>query len=234
MQSRFEEIVTRLLDAHHEGLVSIILSGPAVEAPGNAHAADYHLFIVTESLSLQDLKRASSALRWWESLGYSRPTCFTKKEFLASLDVFPVEFGEIKRGYRVLFGADLLEGVEISKANLRLLVEYELRGKFLRLRNLYLPSSDDSHRLSRLMMDSVATFAQYLRIVPELFGEEPPLSRVATVRRAGELLKVDSASLVRVLRMREAGTHLYGIEIQDIFESYLRCLEEMIDAIDRI
>jgi hypothetical protein len=234
MESRLTELVLRLREAHHDGLVSVILSGPAVEVPGNAQADDHHLLIVTEALSLQDLKRASLALKWWESLGYPRPTCFTKKEFLASLDVFPIEFREIKRGYRVLFGVDLLKDVEISNTNLRLLVEYELRGKLVRLRNLYLPSSDDSSRLARLMTDSVVTFAQYLRTVPELFGEEPPLSRVAIVRRAGELLKVDAAPLLRVLKMRDEGTHLYGIEIQDVFESYLKCLEELIDAIDLI
>lgn len=234
MESRFKEMVSRLGEAHHGGLVSVILSGPAVEDPGKAQAGDHNLLIVTESLSLQDLKRSSLALKWWESFGYPRPTCFTRKEFLASFDVFTVEFREIKRAYRVLFGVDLLEGVEISNANLRLLVEYELRGKFVRLRNLYLPSSDDSDRLARLMTDSVGTFSQYLRTVPELFGEEPPLSRDAIARRAGELLKVDPAPLLRVLRMRDEGTHLYGIEIQDVFESYLKCLEEMIDAIDLI
>ena len=140
----------------------------------------------------------------------------------------------MKRAYRVLHGADLLEDVEISRENLRLLVEYELRGKFVRLRNLYLPSSDDSDRLARLMTDSVATFVQYLRPIVELFGERPPSSAIATIRRAAELLEVDPAPLVRVLRMRQEGTHLYGIEIQDVFEGYLNCLEKMIDAIDRI
>ena len=234
METRFNEMVTRLQEAQHEGLVSVILSGPAIVAQGNAQPADYHLLIVAESLGLQDLKRLSAALKWWEGAGFARPICFTRKELLASLDVFPVEFREIKRGYRVLFGEDLLNGVEISNANLRLLLEYEMRGKFVRLRSLYLPSSDDSQRLSKLLTDSVTTFAQYLRTVPELVGEEPPLSRLSIVRRAGELLNVDPAPLVRVLRMRDEGAHLFGIEIQDLFESYLKCLEEMIEAIDRI
>lgn len=234
METKFNEMVSRLQEAHREQLVSVILSGPAVVAQGNAQPWDHYLLVVTESLSLQDLKRVGSALKWWESEGFPRATCFTRKELISSFDVFPVEFREMQRGYKVLFGEDIFANVVISEVNLRLLTEYELRGKFLRLRALYLPASDDSQRLTRLLTESVVSFAQYLRSVPELFGEEPPLSRFAVVRRAGELLGVEVAPLVRVLRMRDEETHLFGIEIQDLFESYLNCLEEIIEAVDRI
>jgi hypothetical protein len=234
MDTKLTEMVARLEEANPGNIVSVILYGAAVAASGNAKPADYQLLIVAETLALPELKRMNSALKWWETNGFPRATCFTKTEFEQSLDVFPVEFRHIQRAYRILSGEDLLAGVAISNANLRLLTEYELRGKFLRLRALYLPASDDSQRLNQLMTDSVVSFVRFFRAVLEILDQEPPLSRLATVRRIGEMLKIDVGPLERVLRMRHEPANLFGIESQDLFESYLNCLERIIEAVDRI
>ncbi len=227
-------MVSRLEEANPGNLVSVILYGAAVAASGNATPADYQLLIVAETLALPELKRMNSALKWWETNGFPRATCFTRTEFQQSLDVFPVEFRQMQRAYRVITGEDLLAGVAISSVNLRLLTEYELRGKLLRLRSLYLPASDDSQRINQLMSDSVVSFIRYFRAVLELLDEEPPLSRLATVRRVGEVFKIDIAPLERVLKLRHEPANLFGIESQDLFESYLNRLERIIEAVDRI
>lgn len=233
METKLNEIVVRLCEAQGENLVSVILYGSAV-AEGYASPSDLHLLVVTESLSPQELKSLRPALKWWEANGFPRATCFTKNEISKSIDVFPIEFRHMQRAYRVLAGSDLLAGVSVGKENLRLLVEYELRGKLLRLRTLYSAAGDDSRQVIMLMTESVVSFVQYLRPILELLGEEPPLKRVATARRIGETLKIDTAPLERVLRLREEATNLFDMEVHDLFSSYLNCLEEVIDAVDSI
>lgn len=162
------------------------------------------------------------------------PTFFTADEFRASLDVFPIEFRLMKRAYKVLLGQDLLANAEISLTNLRLETEFELRGKLLRLRSLSIPASESASDLSKLMTESVVSFVRFLRPVLELLGEEPPLGRLATVKRIGERLKIDSAPLVRVLQLRDEPKDLMEIEAQDLFSSYLNCLTHIVEAVDKL
>ena len=84
------------------------------------------------------------------------------------------------------------------------------------------------------MTESVVSFVQYLRPVLELLGEEPPLSRMTTVRRVGQRLSLDLAPMERILRLRDEPVELMAVEVQDLLSSYLACLEQIIDAVDQL
>ncbi len=234
MNPNFEELVTRLLTAQGNNLISVIAHGSAIAAPGNTKKSDYQVLVVTRHLGAEDLRHLRPAVHWWTSTGYSLPVFFTQTEFNDSLDVFPIEFRQMKRAYRVLFGQDLLGEAEVSSANLRLEIEYELRGKLLRLRSLSLPAGQTSRELMKLMLESVVSFVRFMRPVLELRGQEPPLGRLATVKQVGETLGVDTAPLVRILQLREEPKELLEVEIQDLFASYLHCLEQVIAAVDKL
>jgi hypothetical protein len=234
MNYQFNELVTRLQSAQGDNLVSVIVHGSAIAAPGNPKKSDYQTLIVTRRLGANDLSRFRPVIKWWTGSGYEMPVFFTAEEFGDSLDVFPIEFRQMKRAYLVLYGQDLLAGREASKEHLRWQTELELRGKLLRLRSLALPAGESTRDLARLMAESVVSFVRFLRSIPEILGEEPPLGRLATARRAGELLKVDTTPIVRILELRDEPRDLMEIEVQDLFASYLNCLTQVIEAVDNL
>jgi hypothetical protein len=234
MDHHFDELVSGLQSAQDGNLVSVIVYGSAVAAPGNPKRSDYQLLIVTERLAARDLRAMRPVIRWWTEMGYEMPVLITAEEFGDSLDVFPIEFRLMKRSYRTLYGQDLLAGREASKEHLRWQTEHELRGKLLRLRSLALPAGESSDQLGSLMTESVVTFVRLIRPVLEMVGEEPPLGRMATARRVGEILDVDTSPVVRVLRLRDEQAGLMEIEIQDLFASYLDCLTRVVEAVDNL
>ena len=73
-----------------------------------------------------------------------------------------------------------------------------------------------------------------MRPILEITGEEPPLGRLATARQVGERLQVDTAPLVRILRLRDEPGELMEIEVQDLFAGYLDCLTQVIEAVDNL
>ncbi|MCI0337745.1 MAG: hypothetical protein L0226_09220 [Acidobacteria bacterium] len=234
MDSKFEELVTRLETNQGRNLVSVIVYGSAVAAPGNPKKSDYHILIITKRLAATNLRQARPVVRWWTGEGYSLPVFFTENEIDDSLDVYPIEFRHMKRAYRVLYGRDLLAGKEISKTSLRWQTEHELRGKLLRLRSLYLPASISTPELAKLMTQSVVSFVHFMRPILEMLGEEPPLGRLATVQRIGERLHIDTSPLSRILRLRDEPNELMDIEVQDLFAGYLDCLDRVIEAVDNM
>lgn len=232
MEMTFDELASRLAATDADNLVSVIVYGSAIAAPGNAKKSDYQLVIVTRQLTAASLRHVRPAVEWWAGQGFPLPTFFTATEFAASLDVFPIEFRQMKRAYRVLVGEDLLADAEISLANLRLETESELRGKLLRLRSLAIPASQSAGDLTKLMTESIVSFVRYLRPMLELLGEQPPLGRLATAKRVGERLNIDASPLVRVLNLRDEPKELMEIEAQDLFASYLNCLTRIVEAVD--
>src|SRR5262245_22669960 len=165
---------------------------------------------------------------------YEMPVFFTPNEFDDAFDVFPIEFRSMKRAYRVLYGQDLLAGREASKEHLRWQTEHELRGKLMRLRSLAMPAGESNEQLTNLMTESVVTFTRLMRPIPEIAGEEPPLGRLATARRVGEILDVDTGPVVRVLEMRDEPGGLMEIEVQDLFANYLDTLTRVVEAVDNL
>ena len=234
MDHHFDELVSGLQLAQGGNLVSVIAYGSAVAAPGNPKRSDYQLLIVTERLAARDLREMRPIIRRWTEMGYEMPVLITAEEFGDSLDVFPIEFRNMKRAYRTLYGQDLLAVREASKEHLRWQTEHELRGKLLRLRSLALPASESTDQLAGLMTESVVTFVRLMRPVLEIVGEEPPLERHATAQRVGEILDVDTSPVVRVLRLRNEPAGLMEIEIQDLFASYLDCLTRVVEAVDNL
>ncbi|MFN0109560.1 MAG: hypothetical protein ACKVZH_11955 [Blastocatellia bacterium] len=234
MEMTFNELVNRLNAAERDNLVSVIVYGSAIAAPGNAQKSDYQSVIVARQLTAVSLRRLQPATQWWTGQGFSLPTFFTAQEFTASLDVFPIEFRQMKRAYRVLLGEDLLANAEISLTNLRLETEFELRGKLLRLRSLAIPASQTAGDLTKLMTESIVSFVRFLRPALELLGEEPPMGRLATAKRIGERLKIDASPLVRVLQLRDEPKDLMEIEAQDLFASYLNCLTRIVEVVDKL
>ncbi len=234
MNEDFNDIVSRLKIAHSGNLNSIIVYGSAVAAPGNVNKNDYHLLVITNTLTAEDLNDGKAAAKEWVKAGYALPIYFTVQEFVGSADVFAIEFRHMKRAYRVLHGEDLLTKIHPTKAHLRMQVEYEMRGKLLRLRSLYLPASDTTQSLTQLMTDSAYSFAQFMRPVLEILGEEPPLSRLIAVRQAGEKLKLDISPIEKILRIRESENPFTETEIHKLFASYIDCLSQVIAAINKL
>jgi hypothetical protein len=66
------------------------------------------------------------------------PLVFTKEELTNGIDVFPIEFLNIKKHHSMLFGGDILKDIVISKPNLRRQLEFEFRSKLIHLREQYL------------------------------------------------------------------------------------------------
>src|SRR5262249_58102707 len=165
MNHHFDELVSGLQSAQDGNLVSVIVYGSAVAGPGNPKRSDYQLLIVTERLAARDLREMRPIIRRWTEMGYEMPVLITAEEFGDSLDVFPIEFRNMKRAYRTLYGQDLLAEREASKEHLRWQNEHELRGKLLRLRSLALPASESTDQLAGLMTASAVTFVHLIRSV---------------------------------------------------------------------
>src|SRR3990170_7828080 len=61
------------------------------------------------------------------------PFLFTKEELMDGVDVFPIEFLNIRQHHKILYGEDFLKDIQISKKDLRHQLEFEFRSKLIHL-----------------------------------------------------------------------------------------------------
>jgi hypothetical protein len=66
------------------------------------------------------------------------PLILTKEELIDGVDVFPIEFLNIKKHHKIIYGEDFLKDLVISKIFLRHQLEFEFRSKLIHLRREYL------------------------------------------------------------------------------------------------
>jgi len=98
------------------------------------------------------------------------PMVFTKDEIKNAVDVFPVEFLNIKRHHKILYGEDILKDINVSKEKLRHQLEFEFRSKLIHLRQSYIRS--DGNDLEDLILNAVPTLAPIIGALMYIKGVE--------------------------------------------------------------
>jgi hypothetical protein len=98
------------------------------------------------------------------------PMVFTKDEIKNGVDVFPVEFLNIKRHNKILYGEDIFKDIDISKEKLRHQLEFEFRSKLIHLRQTYIKS--DGNDIEDLILNAVPTLAPIIGALMYIKGVE--------------------------------------------------------------
>jgi hypothetical protein len=235
-KNQFNALIDDLKSSHGKNLAAVILYGSAAAGDFVADASDYNLLIALHEIRPQDLRAAQAPMREWQRMGHSVPVYFTVGELQDAADVFPIEFHQMEKARRVLYGTDVLENVKISDEHLRHQTEYELRSKLIQLRRLYIPASASVEKLVMLMSESLASFAALFRAVLLLQGVEPPVTKREVVRTTVKELKLDGAPFEKIFALREknASNPLNEVSANELFSAYLREIESVIDAVDKV
>lgn len=233
MAIELKELIDRLGNAHGNNLKSIVLYGEAVEGEQLNDDAPKKVLIVLEEITPAALKSGQAVAEWWRNEGNPLPVYFTTDEIQDSSDVFPIEFIDMSRIRHVLYGQDPFNQLQILTHNLRHQLEYELRGKLLRLRSLYLPASKNPNRLATLMADSLDSFVVLFRHVLAMIGAEVPAEKNATLIKIADELKLDKKVFARIAKYAADEEVWLESEINETFGAYLKLLERVIQTVNQ-
>lgn len=236
MKEHFKPFIDDLRATHRENLASVILYGSAAAGDFIPNRSDYNIMIALHRITPKDLRNAHACVREWHKLGHPIPVYFTVSELETAADVFPIEFHQMQENHRVLYGRDVLEGLEIHDDFLRHQIEFELRSKLILLRRQYIPASESVEGLKKLMAESMTSFAALFRATLLLFGIQPPATKHEIVARTVGYLKLEGTSFEKIFNIREDNftEQLDENGANELFGDYLDQIEKVIDSIDAI
>ena len=157
----------------------------------------------------------------------------TRHELECSTDIFTIELLDMQQHHRVLFGEDVLLGLQISMHLHHIQVEYELREKLVLLRQQLLLASGNRRRLWDLLVRSVPSFVTLFRHALIALGQAAPVGKRETVQALAEQVKFDASAIDQVLDVREHKANPRKMDVNDLFARYLIVVEQVAAAVDK-
>jgi predicted nucleotidyltransferase len=236
MRHQFDAFIDDLRTTHGKNLASVILYGSAAAGDFVRQQSDYNLLIALHQITPKDLRAAQAPMREWNKMGHPLPVYFTVSELQNATDVFPIEFHQMERARKVLYGTDVLANLNLSDEFLRHQTEYELRSKLLQLRRHYIPASVTVEGLVSLMTESMASFASLFRAVLLIHDFEPPVTKREVAAATAERLKIDGKPFEKIFDIRENNSQktLDETSANQLFGDYMKQIESVIEAVDKL
>jgi predicted nucleotidyltransferase len=234
MDKLLSQLVEKLRKAYGDGLVSVVLYGSAVTGDHQAKFSDFNVLCVLREITVRELAASEPVFRWWREQGSPSPLLLTEHELATSTDCFAIEFHDIKRHNRVLFGQDVIAELALDNTFYRAQVEHDLRAKLLRLRQKSCGTLSDANLMRRLLLDSVSTFCALFRHALVLHGDPPPVGKRAVIAAARQKFGFDPASFETLLDVREGRCKPREMDPEKLLGPYLEGISVVIDAVDRL
>jgi predicted nucleotidyltransferase len=217
-----------------DDLGSVFLYGSAAAEDFVPGVSDYNLGVVLKEVRPEHLRRASTKVRAWARRRVSPPLLLDPEFMRRSLDVFPIEFLEMKAAHRTLFGPDPFVDLHVSGKNLRLQCEFEIKSKLLRLRAGVLRANRSPRALLALAMSSLKSILLILRNYLRLRGESVPSRLPSVLNRIETREGLALPTLRRLLAVREGQEKLKRKEIETIVETYVEEVELIAERVDAV
>jgi hypothetical protein len=231
-ENTIAEFLSRVREAAGTNLESVILYGSAVAGDFHPEFSNLNLFCVLRESSFAGLQRLAPVAKWWDRQKQPPALFMTRGELERSTDVFTIELLDMQQHHRVLFGDDLLEGLQISMHLHRVQVEYELREKLILLRQQSLLAADSKKGLWNLLVRSVPSFVTLFRHALIALGQAPTMGKREAVQMLAKQVGFDPDAIEQVLDVREKKLDTGKLEVNDLFARYLATVEQVTAAVD--
>jgi nucleotidyltransferase-like protein len=231
-EKQISEFVGRLVDAAGANLKSVILYGSAAAGDYIPEHSDLNLLCVLDETSFATIEALGPVVEWWGKQKHHPPLLMSTEELRRGADVFSIELLDMQQNYKVVWGADLLKGMEIPMRLHRAQVEYELREKTILLRQRLLVMAGDAGAKWELLLRSLPAFATLARHALIAMGEKPPASKREAVEKLGAKTGFDASAFSQLFDLRERKVDRKTVSVDELFGRYLKTVERMTAVVD--
>jgi predicted nucleotidyltransferase len=228
------EFVERVRNAAGANLKSVILYGSAAAGDYVPEHSDVNLLCVLGETSFAAIAGLAPVVEWWGKQKHHPPLLMTTDELRRGADVFSIEFLDMQQNYRVLWGEDLLKGLEIPMKFHRAQVEYELREKTILLRQRLLAVAGDEGAKWELLVRSVSAFATLARHALIAMGDPAAASKREAVEKLASKAGFDAGAFSQLFDLRERKVDRKTLNVDDVFAQYLKAVERITAAVDEM
>jgi hypothetical protein len=228
------EFVERIRGAAGTNLLAVVLYGSAAAGDYVADHSDVNLLCVLGETSFAAIEALAPAIAWWGKQKHRAPLLMSAEEMRRSADVFSIEFLDMRRNHRLLWGEDVLKTLEIPMRWHRAQLEYELREKTILLRQQLLVASANDEAKWELLLRSLPAFGTLFRHTLIALSDAGAGSKREVAAALAGKLGIDTSVFGELLDIRERKKDRKAANVDEIFARYLKLVEQVTAAVDRM
>jgi Nucleotidyltransferase domain len=226
------EFIEKIRAAAGANLVSVILYGSAAEGEFHPEYSDLNLLCVLRDASFGSLSKLTETVEWWRKEKHHPPLLLTLAELKASADTFSIEFVDMKQRHRLLYGEDVLSGLNVPMHLHRAQLEYELREKLFLLRQHLVFAGSNEKQLWEVMLQSLSSFTTLFRHVQLEMGEQGRKHSREAVAELAHRMNFDPSPFVQIMDVRAQTADRKQLRAAEIAGKYLQAIEQVTAAVD--
>ncbi len=223
-----------MIELLNDNICSIAVFGSATGEDFIPKKSNVNLLVVLKEVELTHLKKCFKLVAQGRKKGIVAPLFLTRRHMETSSDVFPVEFLDMKDSHLIIYGDPIFDGLEIGTENLRLECEEQLKGKLIRLRQVYLEVGANAKAISAVAVESLTSLISVFRGMLKLVGEKPPRIKKEVIDAISKRFNVEARILQNVLDMKTGKIKLEKNDIENFYGRYIKEIEKLAIAADQI
>ncbi len=227
------DFIERIKVSQGENLVSVILYGSAASGEFSDKHSNINILVVLNDSGLGEITKIASFFNKAKFTNIN-PLFFTRDFINQSLDVFPVEFLDIKENYFVLFGEDVPVNFNIDIKNLRYQCEHELRTKLINIRKLYLENLKSPKLLRSILVSSCNSVLHVTRNLLRIKNKPTPYAKDEIINQLSKEFGLDAEIFTKVLDIKKRNLKPGILITVGLFSGFINELEKIIKIVDSL
>jgi len=225
----FEEVMQCCPEKVH----SVYVTGSAVTPDFRESTSDVNSLIVLNDLHFEFFKFLAPLGKKFKSKGIAAPLVMTPSYIQDSLDVFPMEFLELRLIHKTALGPDIVQHLEIDPVLLRLQCEREIKTRLIGLWNGYISSTGETDMIAQLLYRSIKGCMPLFRSIVFLLGKQPPIKKMDVIGAISDNTGIDKDVLIKALLLKESPIKNRE-ELLSLFERYYGNLETVAGMVNAL
>lgn len=227
-------LLSELRSALECDLLAVFLVGFDRSLPFDPESSEIRLLFVLSQVRARQLGLMVDPLMGSHRELRIDPMVYSLEDLQRSLDVFPLQMVDIKRGYEVLYGSDVLAGVKLHRCDTRLAVEREIKTVLSRLHHLFLVRSGLRPAWQETIQDTVPQVVRLIGFCLLLAGQRPSNNVAEKIQAAQQHLGLQAVVLSRAYELHSGKQRPQATELAQLFESYLDNVSKLAHWVDQL
>jgi len=234
IQPVITEFANKLLENFNDNLRAILVYGSAAGINYNHGVSNINFAVIVKNLDFSVLNQSLVLIKWGRKHKIATPLFLTKEYVLNALDVFPIEFSEIKEQHIVIFGEDIFKDLDIPQKDVRLLCEQQVKGKLLHLRQAYLNIGSNPSVLKNLLLSALSDLTPIFRQLIILKGQRPSQNKEDIFGQLAGIYSLDQEPFRALFQDKHKKVIISSHQVEALLQNFLSQLENLSRHMDSL
>jgi predicted nucleotidyltransferase len=213
-------------------LKSAYLFGSAARGSWSKKSSDINILLVLEKSNYDKWPDATEIAKRRLKKGFALPLVFTEGYVKSSLDVYPIEFLDMKLFHKTLHGEDIFSNMEIDLDHLRLQAEREVKGKWVQLRQAALERGGNTAAMRDLLSMTVPTWVSVFQALITINGEEVSSDTNDVIIKGTEIASLDKDVFLNLKQLRSEQQSMNRTAAWNLLKSTLEQVDQLAKFVD--